>query len=670
MIKELDLKQFKLVNCEIKATGEDDSSIVEIDKAGGGFLLEGNPLEIGHVDWKDKNYLVLEVKNLDEYIQGVTFGFWKTNNKTENPDMTIILGTIPGVKTTLSLPLSVLNAQKLFLPRTPGKLKSLVLGNKVDLSEVDRIGIGLMKSVKEQNIEFFNCYLSEDEPEYILPSIKLVDELGQNLNKEWTEKTKDEDELIKYLNNTAVETTQSFSENWSQYGGFKKKTFKASGYFRTEYDGNRWWLVDPEGCAFFSAGIDCVFPGESCRVNDLEQFFSWLPEKEGSFKDAWRRQEGVWSGDYLNFGIVNLIRAFGEGWKERWSSVTKRRLMKWGFNTIGNWSDFEFIKYSKLPYVYPLQDFPDTKKKIFRDFPDVFSEEYSINSETFACQLENFKDDEYLIGYFLRNEPQWAFINELNIAEELLENEEDFTSKNTLIEFLSHRYCANINLVNEAWGTEFKEFGDLKRKIIKAASLSETSNRDLTDFSKLMIERYVKLPSMACKKVDSNHLNLGMRYAFITSEALLAGSENFDVFSINCYTITPVKDIEEVGKLTKLPVMIGEYHFGALDRGLTSTGLRGVTSQEERGKAYKYYLENAATSSYCVGAHYFTLYDQALLGRFDGENMQIGCMDVCSRPYDDFLDQIQETNKAIYEVADGTKKCYSIFPKEIERVGF
>ena len=39
-----------------------------------------------------------------------------------------------------------------------------------------------------------------------------------------------------------------------------------------------------------------------------------------------------------------------------------------------------------------------------------------------------------------------------------------------------------------------------------------------------------------------------------------------------------------------LPVMIGEFHFGAIDAGLPSTGLKAVPDQHERAKAYRYYL--------------------------------------------------------------------------------
>ena len=100
-----------------------------------------------------------------------------------------------------------------------------------------------------------------------------------------------------------------------------------------------------------------------------------------------------------------------------------------------------------------------------------------------------------------------------------------------------------------------------------------------------MIRAYVEIPSLACRKVDPNHMNLGMRYAYITNESLLAGYDNFDVFSINCYKTTPYDDVENIGRITGLPVMIGEFHHGALDRGLPATGICGVSTQEERGES-------------------------------------------------------------------------------------
>lgn len=101
--------------------------------------------------------------------------------------------------------------------------------------------------------------------------------------------------------------------------------------------------------------------------------------------------------------------------------------------------------------------------------------------------------------------------------------------------------------------------------------------------------------------------------------------------------------------------MIGEFHFGALDTGLSATGLEGVLTQKDRGKAYSYYCERVAAHPNGVGCHYFQCYDQFVLGRFDGENYNIGLFDICSRPYQDMASYVKQCSEVMYEIADGTK---------------
>ncbi|MBQ7314112.1 MAG: beta-galactosidase, partial [Clostridia bacterium] len=138
----------------------------------------------------------------------------------------------------------------------------------------------------------------------------------------------------------------------------------------------------------------------------------------------------------------------------------------------------------------------------------------------------------------------------------------------------------------------------------------------------------------------------------------------------NCYSMDPWDSIENFSKITGKPVIIGEFHFGALDRGMDATGLRGVESQTERGVAYRRYMHRAAAHPMCLGAHYFILYDQAYLGRFDGENYQIGALDVCSRPYTEFIDGIVKTHGELYKVADGQMPPTEEKAKEIEAIAF
>ena len=41
-----------------------------------------------------------------------------------------------------------------------------------------------------------------------------------------------------------------------KYGGLKNIKFKSTGFFRTEFDGKRWWLVTPLGHGFITFGIN------------------------------------------------------------------------------------------------------------------------------------------------------------------------------------------------------------------------------------------------------------------------------------------------------------------------------------------------------------------------------------------------------------------------------
>ena len=64
-------------------------------------------------------------------------------------------------------------------------------------------------------------------------------------------------------------------------------------------------------------------------------------------------------------------------------------------------------------------------------------------------------------------------------------------------------------------------------------------------------------------------------------------------------------------------------------------------------------MHMAAAHPYCLGAHLFILNDQSYLGRFDGENYQIGIVDVCNKPYDEFVQGIIITNNELYDVKSG-----------------
>lgn len=71
-----------------------------------------------------------------------------------------------------------------------------------------------------------------------------------------------------------------------------------------------------------------------------------------------------------------------------------------------------------------------------------------------------------------------------------------------------------------------------------------------------------------------------------------------------------------------------------------------------------------------LGAHYFQLNDQSCLGRFDGENYQIGLIDVCMQEYIDMTDSMKATHSRMYEVAMGDIEAFSEIPEDIEPIHY
>ena len=85
-----------------------------------------------------------------------------------------------------------------------------------------------------------------------------------------------------------------------------------------------------------------------------------------------------------------------------------------------------------------------------------------------------------------------------------------------------------------------------------------------------------------------NQLYLGCRFAWVNARAAAAAAKYCDVVSYNLYQRS-VADFKFNGG-ADVPLIIGEFHFGALDRGMFHTGLVPVANQQARAEAYKEYV--------------------------------------------------------------------------------
>ena len=64
-------------------------------------------------------------------------------------------------------------------------------------------------------------------------------------------------------------------------------------------------------------------------------------------------------------------------------------------------------------------------------------------------------------------------------------------------------------------------------------------------------------------------------------------------------------------------------------------------------------MENAAAHPALIGTHWFQWMDQAPTGRGDGENYNIGFLDVTDRPYPELIDAVKATYSRLLDIHSG-----------------
>lgn len=644
-----------------------ENGLLVLPPAGGG-------VELRPEDAASHGYLNLTLTVEEEHSMAFELRVWAAE---ETPRVIIRFGLMPRYRARIPLNMEWLDGHVLFPGHIPGELKVVCHGSRIAPEEIRRVALVGMPCFHEVRVRLEAADWSDApcEPAPV-PLTPLVDEMGQYIPKDWPGKTQTPEALNVFLQDQARLPDAYPSESWNRWGGCARRPMAAgTGFFSRIKQGNRWYLLDPEGCAFFSLGPDCVVARCDARIDGLESLLRNLPDPEApEARELYAPMERAFGetprgpGKLFSFERANLRRAFGDGWESVWRRMVVAQLKQAGLNTLGNWSDETL--FGRMPYVTSLPRFPETSHKIFRDFPDVLSPEYRADAERCAEALLARRDDPFMVGYFLRNEPSWAFVDGLILADEVLRDTADTCCKAELIAFLRERY-GSVEALNQAWGAGFESFEALRRPEEKMSVRFPGAEADLRDFSRRLIEAYVAVPARACRRVDPNHMILGMRWAWISDPALAAGWENFDVFSINCYAVDPTSALERVRELgVDLPVMIGEFHFGALDAGLTATGLEAVPNQEERAAAFRYYVERVAAHPMGVGCHYFQCYDQFVLGRFDGENYNIGLFDVCLRPYAEMLRASRACGESAWAIHAGEAAPTERRPRSIPMIAY
>ena len=236
--------------------------------------------------------------------------------------------------------------------------------NHIDLTQVASIAIRMAPD-REVTLRLGPLALEpQDTPDEFRLGRPVVDALGQWIGLEWPGKVRTAEDLARVwkAEDAALEKPERFAV--SEYGGWSERREKATGFFHIAQSGGRWWLVDPAGHLFFSAGPDCVRYSNQTRVTGRETLFAKLPP--GSAETA-------------DFYYANARRRYGEAdFVARWKAQQARRLRAWGFNTVANWSDADLFDQPAVPFVTSVS--VDRGGRAWQGFPDVYSEAFAVSA--------------------------------------------------------------------------------------------------------------------------------------------------------------------------------------------------------------------------------------------------------------------------------------------------
>lgn len=494
----------------------------------------------------------------------------------------------------------------------------------------------------------------------------IVDRFGQYTRADWPGKVHTETELLSRRQAEAkVLAAAPMLPGRDEYGGWADgSALPATGFFTTAKRGGRWWLVTPSGHLFFSLGVDTINLNSATIVQPRDILFTWLPESGDSLAKFYGTTSNVLYGPHktgktFDFYQANLQRKYGPDYQQAWRDTTLARLKSWGFNTIGNWSDESLAALKRVPYTATLgvggaHARVGSGSDYWGKMHDPFDPQFAADCDaSFRDKATRLKDDPWCLGYFVDNELSWSGGNveggRYGLAYGALAARADQPAKAAFLAQLKAKYDT-IEKFNAAWGTNLADWNALQLPFQAPQKPNNAQKSDMGAFVTAFARRYFTVVRGTLKKYDPNHLYLGCRLANYTPEVVQAAGELCDVVSFNIYK--PSLDPKEWAFTQGLnkPCLIGEFHFGATDRGMFHPGLGPTANQAARAQAYRTYVGSVLDNPSFVGAHWFQYEDEPLTGRtLDGENYNIGFVSVTDTPYSELVSAARQIHAQAYQ---------------------
>ncbi len=373
------------------------------------------------------------------------------------------------------------------------------------------------------------------------------------------------------------------STSLDRFGGWKKLAGAKTGFFHTQKIEGRWWLVTPEGNAFFSKGVDNV---------------GYRPEAASSPKAPTDPQA--------------------------WAASAAQQLRRWNFNTVGAWSTREL--YSKGIVYAPVIDMAASVQRdlwLKGGVVDYFSPQFRDAVDQVATRIcEPLAKDPWLLGYFTDNELRWG---------------KDWRSKESLLQSYRNMPPASPGAAAaaafvKALGHEPTEPDEMKFAGLIASEYARVTSAAIRrhDPNHMVLGcRFAGYPG------DAVILAAGEFFDVISYHSYDPKPPLDRLRQLTRLTTKPAMITEFSFKAmdSGLPNTKGAG--------------KAVATQADRATAFSAYVEGLAALPEVVGYHWFEYRDEPKEGRFDGENSNYGVVKSDFTPWDVLTSRMTTVNAAL-----------------------
>lgn len=260
---------------------------------------------------------------------------------------------------------------------------------------------------------------------------------------------------------------------------------------------------------------------------------------------------------------------------------------------------------------------------------DFFDPQWIPKMRASAAQsLEPHVNDTNLVGVFTSNEVWWgSYLDEWPVvfreSDTMLLRYLNLSAtaggRADAVGWLSQRYAGAISALNAAWHINASSFESIASEMPFMLP-SEARVNDEHAYMVRVATYYFSQVHAAVRAVDTNHLILGTRYAFLEMpySVVTAEAPYTDVTSYNGYLWVPglniTTTVRKVRQASGKPIIISEFGFRAFDNGSDDWNLDGdagypVKTQADRSAQLKSYLSQIMALPFVVGYHHWKLVD-------------------------------------------------------------